>query len=69
MVYKGVSCMSNMRIMRLLSSCTGGLGFSPHDIGTVLGIAGLLLVPVSMIVFIPVSEHVITKNISPRAVP
>jgi len=42
-------------ILCLWPSYIGGLGFSPHDIGTVLGIASLLLVPMSMIVFVPVS--------------
>ena len=35
---------------------TGGLGFSLHNIGTALGIVGIMLIPLSLLMFYPVSD-------------
>ena len=39
--------------------CTGGLGFSLHNIGTSLGIVGVMMIPISVVAFAPVSDFVI----------
>ena len=39
--------------------CTGGLAFSLHNIGTSLGIVGVMMIPISVVAFAPVSDCVV----------
>jgi len=34
----------------------GGLGFSLHNIGTALGIVGVMMIPILLLLFNPVSD-------------
>ena len=37
--------------------CTGGLGFTLHQIGTALSVVGIIMVPLMLLAFTSVSIH------------
>ena len=45
--------------MHVYIFCTGGLGFSLHNIGISLGIVGAIMIPISVVAFAPVSDFVV----------
>ena len=45
--------------MHVYIFCTGGLGFSLHNIGISLGIVGVIMIPISVVAFAPVSDFIV----------